>query len=82
MTEEQKSTTEKIVGLLFRRDEEGLRLVQLHFGSGMKALARNITGSSETAEEIVNWQKNNPIIMESIKSRVRFNLTNIVYCKE
>jgi len=54
MAEEQKSTTEIIVDLLFRRDEEGLRLAELHFGSGMKALARNITGSSETAEEIVN----------------------------
>ncbi len=54
MTGDQKSISEMIVGLLFRRDEEGLRQAELRYGAGMLSLAGNITGSRETAEEIVN----------------------------
>ena len=54
MTGEQKSISDMIVGMLFRRDDEGLRQAEIHYGAGMLSLAGNITGSRETAEEIVN----------------------------
>ena len=54
MAVDQKSITETVVGLLFRRDEEGLRQTELLYGAGMLSLAVNITGSRETAEEIRN----------------------------
>ena len=54
MAVDQKSITKTVVGLLFRRDEEGLRQTELLYGAGMLSLAVNITGSRETAEEIRN----------------------------
>ena len=54
MTGDRNSITETIVGLLFRRDEEGLRQTERVYGEGMLSLAANITGNRETAEEIRN----------------------------
>ena len=45
---------EGIIGLLFRRSEEGIREMEVKFASGCMAIARNILGNEEDARECVN----------------------------
>ena len=45
---------EGIIGLLFRRSEEGIQELEARFGIGCMAIARNILGDEEDAKECVN----------------------------
>lgn len=43
-----------IVGLLFKRSENGLSEIKSKYGAAMMKVAENITGSREDAEEVLN----------------------------
>ncbi len=43
-----------IIGLLFRRSGDGIRELEARFGAGCMAIARNVLGNEEDAEECVN----------------------------